>query len=536
LTCREQTHARNRAFIGACFMQLLMLEPAIAADFDPFATEQLPEGQKLATPQKATDNKSAPLNTGSSAENPVSSDPNTSPMKLPEKNPQVQPSPAPLKTPQKSNAEKEKVTKKAAPVVMKPKAVPPPSTGPFKLDVGMENINTVNINKASFNTAEYTDDRFLLPFAELSTLLRSQLKLTSGRAFLISARPFFEVRHGQSFLKSGQRRPATEFTPELGESFATVNFSNRFGLTVGQENFQWGGSEFASPSNWIWRASELAETISRSPQAKVKTRQTARLNFSVGQSFTLVTIGEYEPQKRALPSTYEGRRFLLKPEFSWNAGSDFFGIVVGGAERQRFPFIGEYFSLGIGDSLSVYLDAGHMKGSDILVPEEIVVQDNGIKVSAPLFQQSRLASDNIYHELLLGLKYTFDMGAEFKLEAYSNSSGYSQAELRLVEQMYKTDSVFFPLFFAPGVESRAQKGLFVSARQSNFGSKKNWTLLARYWKPILDSSGGGFLYAENGFNDNLILYLAAGGFHGPLVSESSLPQRFVISLGQKYVW
>ncbi|NBW81918.1 hypothetical protein EBR21_09205, partial [bacterium] len=390
--------------------------------------------------------------------------------------------------------------------------------------------------KASFKNAEYSNDGFLLPFADVSTLLRSQFKMTSGTAFLLSAKPYFEVRHSQSYLKSGLRRPATEFLPELGETFASVNISNRFALTVGQENFQWGGSEFASPSNWIYRATELAETISRSPQAKVKTRQTARLNFSLGQSFTLVSIVEYEAQKRNLPSVYEGKRFMLKPEYSWNSGSDFVGLVVGGSEKQRFPFLGEYFSLGLGDSLSVYMDAGHTKGTDILVPEELVVQASGVKISTSVFEQSRLGSSNIYHELVVGMKYSFDMGSELKMEAYSNSGGYSQAELRLVEQMYDRESPLFPLFFAPGVESRAQKGVFLSARRSNFGNKKNWTVLARYWKPILDSSGGGFAYLENGFNDNLVLYLAAGGFHGPLVSESSLPQRFVISMGQKYVW
>lgn len=528
--------------VACCLPQLLNAQSATAADFDPFATEQPPEYQGIPKEQKAKSPPNSNNNINSNSNNKLpTGDANsgansTEPRATPANNQKPQATPVPIKKAEPAITGTGSTAKGKSTNPPNATPIPPPSTGPLKLDVAMENLNNVNFNKAAFKSAEYTNDSLLLPFLETSTLLRSQIKLASGNAFSLSARPYFEVRHQQSFLKSGKRQPTTSFSPELGETFATVNFSNRFAVTFGQENFQWGATEFASPSNWVYRATQIAETITRSPQSKVETRQTARLNFSLGESFSLVTIAEYEAQKRMLPSIYEGRRFMLKPEYSWNSGSDFFGVVLGGAERQRFPFIGEYFSLGIGESLSIYMDAGHMKGSDILVPVEVVSQVSGKKMSNTIFAQSRLSNENIYHELLFGMKYTLDIGTEVKMEAYSNSAGYSQAEMRLAEQIYKKESLLFPFFFTPGVEARAQKGIFMSIRHANFGSKKNWTVLGRFWKPVLDSSGGGFAYVENGFNDNIVFYFAAGGFHGPLVSESSLPQRFVISLGQKYVW
>ncbi len=486
---------------------------AHAEDFDPFASEQLPE--RTSKPQPVP-------------RNPESATPQPGP-----KNPETA---KPRKT--KKSPKKESVKKQVEIVAPPPPPPPPPApkVGDLKLEIGLENYNTFSYIKPVFDSAQYTENQILIPFGDLHTRLRPSIKLTAGRAFSLHTRPYFEIRNQQAFLSDKKRKSKTDFLSDMGESVFNLNVSNRVSLTAGQENFQWGGAELNGPSNWIYRSTELAESITRNPQTQVRTRRTVRLNFSAGQSFNVVAIAEFDPEKRTMPGIYEGRRFLLKPEVSWNSGADYFGFVVGGAERQKFPFFGEYTSVNIGDSMAIYIDAAHYKGSDLVRPQTVIVPSQLGPQKITILAQPDLDSDKLNHEVLLGLRYAFVNGTELRFEGYANSAGYSLTETRLVEDLYDAKSPLFPMYFFPGGETRAQRSLFFSMRRNNFGKNKNWTVLGRYWKPIADSSGGAVVYTDYGITDNATVYLAAGGFHGPLISDSSLAQRFVITLGQKYVW
>lgn len=495
---------------------------ARAQEFDPFESDQPPELKATAAPETGTPASSA----------------TTAPAKNPIKNPVKAKNVKAKRVPKKDVKKKDAVKKPEMPAAVDPPTPPPPQpqTGELKLDVGLENYTGVSFLKPAFDIASYSKDQVLLPFADAHVLLRPSIKLSSGRAFSLHTRPFFEIRNQQSFYTSKKRMTKTEFSADLGESFVNLTISNRFSLTAGQENFQWGGAELSGPSNWIYRSTELAESISRNPQSRVKTRRTVRVNFSTGQSFNLVGIAEFEAEKRPLKSIFEGRRFLLKPEFSWNSGADYAGLVAGGAERQKFPFIGEYTSANLGEAMNVYLDAAHYKGSDLVRPQSIVIPAGPSSQRMTIFSQPDLNSDKWTHEVLLGLKYAFANGTDLRFEGYSHSAGYTLSEMTLVENLYNSESPLFPLFFAPAGETRAARSLFFSLRRNNFGKNKNWTALVRYWKPVSDSSGGAVVYADYGATDNATLYLAAGGFHGPLVSESSLTHRFAVTLGHKYVW
>lgn len=549
-----------------------LIAPA-ADEFDPFASEDLPErkgssAEKPKRPEKKTSpEKKAPSNKKLESgdlsdldQKMFEEEIRTEDLKESEKTSSSMPkkeerSETPIqkkieakKLPEKKPASAKKQEKKTTtplqktaapslkPAEKKPPPAPNPTTGELKLDVGLENTNSIAYLVPSFDIAGYTADELLFPFLDARSQIKPSLKLVSGRAFSINSRPTFDVHHTQSFLQSRSRKGNTELRADLGESTATLNISNRISLTAGQENFQWGVAEFSGPSNWIYRSTEFADSITRTPISKVKTRQTARMNFSLGQSFNLVAIAEYEPEKRNLPGIFSGRRFLLKPEYSWNNGGDFFGLVLGGAERLRFPFLGEYLAVNIGDELAVYLDAAHYKGSDLVRPVSTKINMGRNSTTAIVFDQPDISSDNINHEILLGLKYAFENGLEFKAEALSNSAAYTSAEIRLAKQLYQESSPLFPTFFFPGGETRSQKSFLVSVRRNNFGKKKNITVLGRYWKPLLDPSGGGVLYGEYGLSDNVTLYGAVGGFHGPLISEASLTHQFVFSVGQKYVW
>ncbi|NBX17043.1 MAG: hypothetical protein EBR09_06735 [Proteobacteria bacterium] len=557
---------------AACF-----ISAAQAQEFDPFESEQPPElktgapagtskpsptsekqvpkpkpkaKSKSKTPEPALELSPDEIDQSETFELKKSVKPAEVRIKEPasgesEKDPSAKKSAIEIK-PKKTKRESKKVTKKDS----KPKAdsappaetpappppSPPPQTGELKLDVGLESYSGVSYLKPSFDIASYSDNQTLLPFIDLQLRLRPSVKLISGRAFTLHTRPYFEMSHQQAYNADKSRKTTTGFSADFGESILSLNVSNRFSLTAGQENFQWGAAELNGPSNWIYRSTELAESISRNPQSRVKTRRTFRVNFSNGQSFNLVSIVEFEAEKRIFKSIFEGRRFLVKPEYSWNSGADYLGLVLGGAERQKFPFFGEYTSANLGEAMSVYADAAHYQGSDLLRPESVSVGAGASQQRVTVFTQPDVDADKWTHEVLFGVKYAFANGTDLRFEGYSNSAGYTFAETKLAEKLYSSGSQLFPLFFFPAGETRAPRSLFVSLRRNNFGKNKNWTVLARYWKPVSDSSGGAVLYADYGATDNATIYMAAGGFHGPLVSESALAHRFAVTLGQKYVW
>ncbi|MEN9810285.1 MAG: hypothetical protein RLZZ488_1852 [Pseudomonadota bacterium] len=510
---------------------------SLAQDFDPFATEQLPERGATAPALKP---KAEPAlkPTAEPALKPTA-EPELKPTAEPALKPTAAPAPKPVSKPKvkvkKPGSSVPASTKKIEKIAPPPEA-PPPETGNFQLSVGLENTMTVSGLKTALDFAKYTENSVLFPFLDINNQLRPTFKLTSGSAFRINARPFLEIRHNQFFLSSGVNKQETKISADAGESTFSVRPSNQVELTVGQESFQWGTGELASPSNWIYRPTQLAESVSRNPQTVVSTRKTSRLNASIGQFFNFVTIAEYESEQRALPAIFSGRRFLLKSEFAWNSGVDYVGLVVGGAEKIGAPFLGQYFSLSVDDSLRIYGESGHYQGSDVLKPVELNLPSAFGNEKTVVFAQPELTSRKFNHEILVGIRYDILDGTELRLEGYSNSAGYSLSEMRLANDVQKQSSPLFPLFYSPNTEIRSQRSILLALRKANFGRKRNITALIRYWKPVFDTSGGAVLYGEYGFNDNLLLFAAAGGYHGPLVSEAGLPNRFVVLMGQKYVW
>lgn len=556
LTLNSNAHIQF-VFLVLALSVLLPAEDrhALAQDFDPFATDQLPEqqGKKPAPVQDSS--VSAPPASLPDSSRPVEADfPAESPAPGASALPTVPASPAEPAAPRKPAVKK--TIKKAKPKKAKPAAPqdpesaqvksaeenestpepPPPATGEFQLSTGLENAMTLSFLKTSFDFAKYSADTVLFPFLDLQNQLRPTFKLTSGRAFTLNARPFLEIRQNQFLLSSGKNKSQTEISADAGETTLSIRPSNKLELTVGQESFQWGAGETASPSNWIHRPTRLLESVSRNPQTVVSTQKTARLNASAGQFLNLVAVAEYEIEQKALPSIYSGRRFLLKSEFAWNSGVDSVGLVIGGAERLAAPFLGQYFSLSIDDSLRIYAESGHYQGSDVLKPVELGLPSPSGVGKAVLFSQPQLSSKRFNHEVLLGIRYDIFDGTELRLEGYSNSAGYTLSEMKLAADLQKQSSQSFPLFYSPNTETRSQKSLLLAVRKANFGKKRNNTALIRYWKPVFDSSGGAVLYCEYGLNDNVLLYAAGGGYHGPLVSEAGLPHRFVLLMGQKYVW
>lgn len=410
----------------------------------------------------------------------------------------------------------------------------------LKLDGSLESVFSVSYAVPLLPFAKLSNDQILIPHLMVSEQVYPVFKISAGRGFLLNARPRFSLLNERSKDSAGSAQFENAIRADAGEIFATWTPSSRFSLTVGKQNFQWGVAEMAGPSNWIFRSQKNADTLLRTPQSEVDTRDAMRFNFSWGQSFNVVLMAEYEPEKQSLPRDFSGRRVFLKPEISWNAGADFFGVVIGGAERKSEPFFGEYFLFNLTDSLSLFADFSHKKGSDALRPLALSKLSSSAVLLAQIpalpFEQSRITSSKYTHEGVLGLKYNFANGAEVRLEAYYNSAGLSAEEIDAVEKLELDSSPFTPLFFDLGQEYRSQGAILFAARPVGFDSKRNWNLFGRYLKPIIDPVGAFMLYSEYAVSDSAVLFLGFAGTHGRKISEVALPFRTAVTVGQKYVW
>lgn len=406
----------------------------------------------------------------------------------------------------------------------------------LKFEAGLEHIATGSFFQPAINFAKYTSDQILPPYASVSEQLYPSIKLSSGKSFLLSARPRITLLHQRAAKSNKKNQVETNFKAEPAEFFAVLSASSRFSLTVGKQNFQWGLAEMASPSNWIFKARTTANSLVKNPQSEVETSDIVRINMSAGQRFNLVTMVEYEAQKQKYPRTYGGRRGLLKPEISWNSGADFVGIIVGGAETQSFPFFGEYLSVSLSDAFTFYADASHSQGGDVIKPVRLSLPEIPSDQPIVVFDQPSLNEKKINHEVVAGVRYTFENGTELRAEGYFNSLGLTAREIADAAMLEKTSSQLVPLFFEPGAEYRSQRAVLLAARRNGFGSRRKWSALVRYLKPVADPSGAFLLYGEYSFSDNAILFFAGGGYHGKIMSESAFAQRLAVSVGHKYVW
>lgn len=406
----------------------------------------------------------------------------------------------------------------------------------FKVDVGLEHNFILSAFEPSVDFAELTSDQIPSEFFSAEEILYPSLRLKGGRGLVIQARPALSALHTRFTKKNQNQGTQTTLNADSSELFVSITPSGRFSLQVGQQNFQWSPAELGSPSNWIFKSDVLGEYVTRSPQSRVETRDLIKAGLSFGQSFSLIAMAEYEEQKKERPQVYQGRRVAAKAELSWNDAASSFGVVVGGAERLKVPFVGEYFTLSLGEAFSFYGDASHITGSPVVKPVEIRIPNSPEEQRIIVFDQPNIDSDTTEHEAIVGLKYTFLSGLEFRLEGAYSSVGLTKEELALVKELERESSPLLPLFFNPGVELRSETSVFVGLRRAGFGKGGRWTLFGRYFVPLTDSSGGIFGYGEYLFSDNSVLFFSAGGYHGRAISQSAFPRRWSFSMGQKYVW
>lgn len=443
------------------------------------------------------------------------------------------------KTKKQKNSSKKQSKSESKPKP-EPKEPPVPSYFQDKSDIkfsaGLENIITAALAMPAVDFGSFSNDAILVPWFVLRDQIYPSVKLSNGRSFQLNIRSRILLAHERASKLSGKDQLTSQFTANVGEIFAVLKPSAQFSLTAGKQNFQWGPAELRSPSNWIFRPTRLADTLIRNPQSEVETRDLVRMNFSLGQQLSVVAMAEYEPEQQERPRIFAGRRALIKPEYSWNNAANSVGIVLGVAEKQGFPFVGQYATYSLSDNLQIYADAAQFQGADLALPTRINVPGRAQTNSFIVYDLPELKKEATNFELVVGARYSLPDNMEVRAEGYVNSVGLDDATLQDAQTLERGNSPFLPLFFQPGAESQSKYGVLFAARRNNFGPQNKWTSLVRYLKPFEDSSGLFVAYGEYLFSDNTVFFASLGGYHGENVSAAAVARRFSLSLGHKHVW
>lgn len=390
-------------------------------------------------------------------------------------------------------------------------------------------INAV-VGTTVLDSAVNPDNAVLrLPERRAVSELRPNLKLTTSALQLI-ARP--RIRYEMSQIEAGEKKetPKGKADDELSEAYGQWTVSDSLTFAYGKQNYQWGAAEALSPSNRMFHETAQNRTVLYEAQGK----SIARLNFSLGKTFTTVVMAETKENEDASPFVAEEAfqaTGLVKPEVNWSNGADYFGVVLGARERGR-GWVGEYFNVEVPfiDGLALYGDAAHQKGSDAWYPE----QNAGVTT----FAQNLKDESTTYTLAVGGLRYDFEGGTILRAEYVRNDAGWTQDERDLAlasvdvaalqeaaaaappaapvlnadgETLYEVN---LRRFLTPGLEVPGRRLAYASGHFPDLFGVKDWTFYARGAKSLTDGTVTGYASTEYKVGDAGTLAYAASGSGG----------------------
>ncbi len=344
-----------------------------------------------------------------------------------------------------------------------------------------------------------------LPQAAGSTELRPELRVEAGPDLRGVARP-------RLLLQVQKPRVAGEWQPESSDArvewidlYASWRAGERLEVAYGLQNFQWGPAELMSPSNRIFHETGFF----RDPLYVVRGRDLARVNLSAGRAWSAVLLAEVQDNGEApfvAGAPFEPKA-EAKLEWSHPGGRGWIGAVAG-AGRDSRGFFGGYGSLAIGDALSVYADAVTQMGSHAWYP----VDDGagGARFEHPL------AGAGLRTLVLGGAHYTFEGGADVRLEYAFDEAGWTTSQLRLAERAAAAPPVpgAVEAWLDPGFEVVGRQHLYASVTVPDLPPHDRTSVAIRWLQALEDGSAAVFATASYAAADAVVLFASATGTWG----------------------
>jgi hypothetical protein len=391
------------------------------------------------------------------------------------------------------------------------------------------------------------DNVLQVPEQSLVSQFKPDLKIYNSKLSLI-ARPRvkMEVTRVKDAAEDEYKDSKGRSESELLEGFGQWNVSDNATFAYGLHSYQWGPAESFSPSNRIFH-----ETVSaRNILFDVRGKHMARINLTYGRHLSLVVMTEFEENENEAPFIAEEEfdsATLAKGEVSWNSGADYLGIVLGGREHGR-PWVGEYFSIGVGfiEGLSLYADVSHQRGSDAWYPvERLEALPPTGNVPVVRLERSEMESEELYTIAAGGMRYDFEGGTTLRIEYISNAPGYDEEQNAMLQralapQLHPEQQVAYEQTMsrlnALGLDFLGQKLVFASIMAPDFLDIKDLTVYLRGMQSVTDDSVNGYGSIEYAATDNGTLFLASSGASGEPTDELMSLSSPTHTLGYRHVW
>ncbi len=350
--------------------------------------------------------------------------------------------------------------------------------------------------------------------------LRPNLRLSADDIQLI-ARPRIRYQALRTTTNSKTSDITSTTNTEIREAFLQWTLSEQTTFAYGLQNYQWGGAESLSPSNRIFHET----AVQRTALFEARGKNLARMNFTVGKSFSTVIMADVEKNEDDTAFRY-GETWqpsvLIKPEINWNNGADYMGLVVGGRAEGK-PWLGEYFSYGVPfiDGITVFADAAHERGDQVWRPIQ------GSEGRTTDFKQVHSEERKIKTIAAGGMKYDFVGGSIVRVEYILNEPGLSsderkQAKAGLTSLLPQDRAVFkdhLAKFLTPGLELPGQRYWYTSLHMPDFVDFKDLIFTVRILHAVNDGSKSVYGNFEYKIGDSGTLALALSGTHGQDDSE-----------------
>ena len=391
------------------------------------------------------------------------------------------------------------------------------------------------------NVLNQDNKTYLIPENNLVSEVRPNLKITSN-SFQLVVRPKVVAEAQRIKIEDKYEEATGKTSSTINEAFFNWSVSNAVTFSYGRQSYQWGAAESVSPSNRIFHETSQSRNI----LYEVVGKDIARLNFTVGKSFSTVVMTEFQENEDEDPFRYEeefATKGLVKSEFAWNDGTDYFGVVFGGVEGSKGWF-GEYFSIQVPfvEGLFLYGDASHQRGSSAWYP---VSSTNALN-PAPVVElgQAKLQDDKVYSMVVGGLKYDFENGTILRAEYLKNDAGYTEDERNLFYASLANTSPAqlafaeknVAAFQRTGLEFPGQKYWYGSAQIPDFLTIKDLTFYLRALYSVTDYSASGYSSIDYLVGDAGTVSFSSSGDLGEQNTELRSAVKNSYALAYKHNW
>lgn len=285
-----------------------------------------------------------------------------------------------------------------------------------------------------------------------------------------------------------------------------------------------------SPSNRIFHETGFT----RDPLYAIRGKNLFRVNLSFGQAWSAVLLAELLSNGDTPFIANEPFEPKAEAKLEWSApgGRGYFGMI-GGAGGNSRGFFGEYGAITLGDGFSLYADAVHEAGSRAWYP---VLAADGLATFAQANTRAGLRT-----LALGGVRYTFEGGADVRLEYVFDEAGWNEAQLALASRAAGPSTLanredLIAVWLHPGFEILGRQHAYASLRLPDLPPGKRLTLQARYLAALGDGSGAAFATASFDASGSLVLFASAAGTHGKNDGALSRLVRGMAVLGAVVSW